>query len=81
MNTLDQLIAKHAHETDVRKRMASVRNDADQMLDDMAKAHAAEHGASYLDSYGAICKSEMGHRILTTREECSRLIEAQPAQE
>ncbi len=79
MDKLDLMIAKHASEQDVRKRMASLRDDADQMLDEMARAHAAEHGSSYLDSYGAICKSELGHRILTKREECSRMIEAQPS--
>lgn len=81
MDDFQKMIAKHAHEKDVRKRMTSIRDDADTVLDDMTKAHAAEHGSSYLDSYGAICKSEMGHRILTTREECSRMIEAQTAQD
>lgn len=79
MDKLDLMIARHAGEQDVRKRMASLRDDADQMLDEMAKAHAAEHNGDYLDSYGAICKSELGHRILTKREECSRLIESQPS--
>lgn len=81
MNTLEQMIAKAEQEKDVRKRMTSLRDDADMLLDDMAKAHAAEHGSAYLDSYGAICKSEMGHRILSTREEASRFIESQPSQE
>ncbi len=79
MDQLDQLIAKHAGEQDVRKRMVSLRDDADEMLDTLAKDHAAEHNGDYLDSYGAVCKTELGHRILTKREECSRMIEAQPS--
>lgn len=79
MDDFQKMLAKHEGEQDFRKKMTSIRDDADQMLDDMAKAHAAEHGSSYLDSYGAICKSELGHRVLTKREECSRMIEAQPS--
>ena len=78
MDELERMIAKHEGEMDVRKRMVSIRDDADIMLDQMAKDHAAEHNGSYLDAYGAICKTELGHRILTKREECSRLIESQP---
>lgn len=78
MDELELMIAKHATEMDVRKRMVSIRDDADQMLDQMANDHATEHNGNYLDSYGAICKTELGHRILTKREECSRLIESQP---
>ena len=79
MDQLALMITKHETEINVRKRMVSIRDDADDMLDQMAKDHAAEHSADYLDSYGYVCKTELGHRILAKREECSRFIESQPA--
>lgn len=78
MDNLELMIAKHATEMDVRKRAVSIRDDADQMLDQMAEDHAAEHNGDYLACYGAICKTELGHCILTKREECSRFVESQP---
>ena len=77
MDKLELMIAKHATEMDVRKRAVAIRDEADLMLDHMAKDHASEHNGDYLDSYGAISKTELGHRILTHREDCSRFIESQ----
>ena len=77
MDKLELMIAKHATEMDVRKRAVAIRDEADLMLDQMAKDHASEHNGDYLDSYGAISKTELGHRILTHREDCSRFIESQ----
>lgn len=79
MNTLDQLIAKHAHEQDVRKRMTSLRDDADEMLDTMAKDHASETGVSALDAYDHVVNTELGRSILSKREEASKFIESQPS--
>jgi hypothetical protein len=78
-DALDQMIEKHATEMDVRKRAHSLVNEADSLLDGMAKAHAAEHSGNYLDSYGAVCKTELGHRILTHREQMARFIESTPS--
>ena len=76
MHTLDQLIQKHAHEKDVRKRAVHIRDDADALLDDMANERSAETGASYLDAYHYVSKTEMGARVLSHREEVSRFIES-----
>ena len=77
MDKLELMITKHATEMDVRKRAVAIRDEADLMLDQMAKDHASEHNGDYLGSYGAISKTELGHRILTHREDCSRFIESQ----
>ncbi len=81
MDKLELIIAKHVVETDLRKRAVAIRDEADLMLDEMAKDHAAKHNGDYLDSYGAVSKTELGHRILTHREDCSRFIESQVAQD
>ncbi len=80
MNALDTLLAKAAAETDVRKRASSLVHDADTLLDEMAKAHAAEHGVSYLDAYEQVTTVDaIGKSVLTHREEASRFVESQPA--
>ena len=76
MNTLDQLIQKHAHEQDVRKRAVHIRDDADALLDHMAKERSAETGASYLDAYHYVTKTEHGAKVLAHREDVSRFIES-----
>lgn len=81
MNTLDQLIAKHATEQDVRKRMVSLRDDADELLDTLAKDHASATGLSALDAYDHVVNTDQGRSILSKREEASRFIESQPAQD
>lgn len=74
---LNALLVKAVEEQDLRKRAAIIRSSADEMLDEMAKEHAAQSGAGYFDAYDAVTKSELGARILGTREEAARLIEGQ----
>ena len=76
MKTLDQLIQKHAHEQDVRKRAVHIRDDADALLDELANKRSAETGASYLDAYHYVTKTEDGARMLAHREDVSRFIES-----
>lgn len=78
---LNALMVKVAEEKDIRKRAAIIRSNADEMLDDMAKEHAAKSGVCYFDAYDAVTKSELGARILGTREDAARLIEGQMSSE
>ena len=79
---LDQLIAKHATETDLRKRAHSLVKDADGLLDEMAKDHAAKTGFSFLDAYEHVTSVDaIGKSVLTHREEAARLVESSPAQD
>ncbi|MFT4147067.1 MAG: hypothetical protein QM644_21725 [Mobilitalea sp.] len=74
---LNALLAKVAGETDFKKRAAIIVADADDMLDEMAKAHAAETGVGYYEAYATVTKSELGAKVLATREDGARLVEAQ----
>ncbi|NPD16123.1 hypothetical protein HOY34_13035 [Xinfangfangia sp. D13-10-4-6] len=78
---LNALLAKVAEEKNLRKRAEIIRSNADEMLDDMAKEHAAQSNVGYFDAYDAVTKSELGARILGTREEAARLIEGQSPSE
>ena len=76
---LNALLVKVAEEKNVKKRAAFIVDAADDTLDEMANDHAAQHGTSYINAYDAVTKSELGARILGTREEAARLIEGQQA--
>lgn len=78
---LQALIAKHASEKDVRKRAVSLREDADTLLESLTQDLMASDGLSYEDAYDKATKSDLGSAILRHREEASRLVESQPAQE
>lgn len=76
---LEALIAKHATETDLRKRAHSLVTDADGLLDQMAKDHAAETGVSYLDAYEHVTSVDaIGKSLLTHREQAARFVESAP---
>lgn len=75
---LNALIAKAEAETDLKKRAQSLVADADDYLDEMAKAHAAETGIGYYEAYGVVTRAELGARVLETREQAARMVEAQP---
>jgi hypothetical protein len=81
MNTLEKMIAKADQETSVRKRAISLRDDGDALLETMTQEKMAADGLSHLDAYDAVVKSELGGSILRHRDEASRLIESQSAQE
>jgi hypothetical protein len=79
---LDQLIAKHASETDVRKRAHSLVKDADGLLDEMAKEYAAKNEVTYLEAYDHVTSVDaIGKSVLKHREESARFVESQPAQD
>lgn len=77
MNTLDQLIAKKAKGDNVAKMAVALRDWVDQDLDNMAKAHAAEHGVDYYDAYAAITADGVGLSMLKNREDADRLVMGQ----
>lgn len=81
MNTLDQMIAKAEQETSLRKRAVSLRDEGDALLETMTQDKMAADGLNHLDAYDAVVKSDLGGAILRHREEASRFIESQPAQD
>lgn len=79
-NQLDALLAKHATETDLRKRAHSLVKDADGLLDEMSREKMATDGLSYEDAYHEVTTVDaIGKSLLTHREEAARLVESQPS--
>lgn len=79
---LEALIAKHAGETDLRKRAHSLVKDADGLLDEMAHEYAAKNEVTYLEAYDHVTSVDaIGKSLLSKREEAARLVESQPAQD
>ena len=78
MNTVEEMIAKHAGEQNLRKKASSLVNEADGHLDAMATEYAAKNQVSYLDGYEHVTKVDaIGVLMLKHREEASRFIESQ----
>lgn len=76
---LEALIAKHATETDLRKRAHSLVKDADGLLDEMSHEKMAADGLSYEDAYHEVTTVDaIGKSLLTHREEAARFVESAP---
>ena len=77
MNTLEAMIAKHATETDIRKRAVSLRDEGDALLETMTQDTMVADGLNHLDAYAAVTTTDLGAAILKHREDASRFIESQ----